>query len=437
MKRIIPLMLLVALCLTLIACTEAELPEVNEEIQGEEIQEEIEGETPEETPEEPVVPEEPETPDDIPEEPNVPEEPEEVIDYIKITVERDGEVREKIFDLSGLEAKPYEAPELTAPEDFDLGEYGLFVGMETGSYSTHGAIFSYGIITDETDSINEAVKIYDRLNEKYKINYPINETLISKYEYDSGKAEKVKRFLFESKIVYISEEADTLGNLSMTAKDGWVYDYGDDENDHFMNKYWDTRCDIIDPDGNIIYTAENENIEGESLEYGGFEELTRYYFGRYCRGSKFYIDANVSYENNIRRDDNVVYKKDHLFDSKKEPLMKINTETNLYCTIEDYDGEDIILLNIIKERTSITYILELNTFELFAIGEYMYNPIISLDKKYVAFVNDVWAIEEMKCGIYIRNLASGETVFFDCIETLADPFICNWINTNNIMGILE
>lgn len=86
---------------------------------------------------------------------------------------------------------------------------------------------------------------------------------------------------------------------------------------------------------------------------------------------------------------------------------------------------------------SRTYLFDLESQEMMHLGSYMFNPVISPDKTHIAFtspngtgsheyMSEMNKLSYMQSGFYIKNLATGETVFYPIIGTGFMYNIINW-----------
>jgi len=447
MKKLV--CLLVALCLTaaLFSCTDT--PETKQEEKTPSVTETpIEPTTPSEitTPDEITTPNEQEvTTQDTPETvtPTEPEvvEPDEVniANYIKIIAETNKEKSESFFCLDDINFKnSYVTRKLVAADHFNFGDYSLFIRIPTFVYSLIDIpVYSYGFITSSTANSSKSLEKYKKFNEKY-----IVEKTLPDGNLNGAKPGKPVFFAYydllaKSKIVYISEEADVIGRLSLTDGGSWVNETYEKDKDLF-GRTWNSIYEVLNPSGELICLYQQKNIDYQDLYCGGFFEM--FDMRNYSSNRKFYFSIESANSENAKTQDKYTVYNVKNGTPTKETLLNLTLISDKICSIKDYDGTSKLLISVYDDIEDYTLIYDINTKETELLEYNAYNATLSPDGNYLAytppFYTEEGEIYDKEKGFYIKEICTGKTVFYDYSDVITkhnnEYFFLGWIKENKL-----
>ncbi len=386
---------------------------------------------------------------------------------VELTVEYPQEFIQKEYDI-------YTIPELVDNEDFEWGEYALFGRSEYGGVVNATLMTSvphYYILSSDTKTVSEGEALYEKLNNKYLLEYTGERTALN---YENDLSEEYLDYLYKSRIVYISPDLDILERIYFLAKDTY-----------WRFEQWNTLCSLF-KNGDII---EEKEIRKDTNSYG-----TTYYdlFERYqCPDSDYIYDNEHnakslvfrktnfhSYEKEplpstyLNVNGNTVHTTDFIYrvysidDNKLKYIVNTNHFTRIQLSdseIEEYTSELIwhdgnrqlirftkakCALNeeirgyLVEAYTESLYLLELDSGKLAYLDDYTYYPHLSPDGKYLAYTDPGTVITDaqndpadiMPEGIYVKNLEKGKTTFFPNLEDGSRNSSISWINMEKLIN---
>ncbi len=372
-------------------------------------------------------------------------------DFVTIKTEKDGKTTELNFEIpSEIFNVPYGNPTFTSYEDFDFGDYGLFVGIVTHSHTAEQLPeYAYGLITSETANIDESLELYNTFN---KNNQAENKS--DKTEPLLMKSRFYEERMLESKVVYISEEADVLGKAVLIDGDGWSYEkipteddinYPSDYDEAFFERKWKARYDLTDREGNVINSLYNDEADMTFFNNYGFKEVpsheTRY---SYTINGRYKYTKEES-ETNYKKFTYKLFPLINRIDNEEQTEMKLTIESDVEWILTDYVEDKYLLFSLydtnnLFQKGRPLYLYDLMTSQLHLIEYYACHATISPDGKYIAYTSILYdergSLEwnNMKIGFYIKNLETGETVFYDCEDKLSMyiQFIAGWVKEENL-----
>ena len=278
MKKTLYLFLSLLLCFALFACTQepSATPNEVETATPEVTPNEVETVTPNEpevvTPNEPEVPAEPETPI----EPEVPTEPEE---NVIVLPEADENTKYITIDFpADFPEDPYAELNLVSPEEFEWGDYVPFIAtLDEGALKPP----VYSIISSVSPTLDEGVELYTKLNNKYLEIY--NGEKLPDW-YGKEMTDALSDYLYKSRVVYISPEADIIGRFNLIPK-----------NNYPSKERWSGQYDIF-LNGEIDHSFFHNNILDHMTTGSFYDYITpiKLYF-RNKAVDNVTIDSNFTY----------------------------------------------------------------------------------------------------------------------------------------------
>ena len=405
MKRLLILVLALTLCFA--GCKEEpKMPDTPEVKHTEEVKAPIE-----ETPEEPDGIEPTEEPDE-----NVIILPEPDENTKVITIEFPEDFPEE----------PYTEPELVSPEEFEWGEYVPFVRYNDYFFNSDNTP-NYAILSPKAPTLEEGKALYSLINEK------IFETLSD------------KNYLFDSNVVYISEEFDFSGSVGIKQ----------DTNGKYYSEY-----NIISKN-EVVCTLKKFDIKFDEFTLGGYysywEPISKYYLN--SNSIKYPDDISLSvfspntktmifYEENNK---NTYYFYDIL---KSRIALHLTLQNNSFGTTIRGNNCSKFLINYGKttenEYIDNLYLYDIETQKPTYLGNYMYNASLSPDGKYVFYTtpaeedlpdssckNATTLYESERSGFFIKNLQNNETVFYEVNDSWNTLGIIEWVNQENLTKAIK
>lgn len=357
----------------------------------------------------------------------------------------------KIDAPSELKFTPYTKPNLTDIGEFEFGNYMPFVKYSVRTVTAEMIpIFEYAFLGNGITNLQYGYEIHDLLNNKYKKTY----TVVDDFS-KSNTPEILRRFFYESRIVFISEDGNRFLNLSIL--DGGKSESGE--------QIWGRQLDIYSSN-DLIFSILNEGCD----ESGGNKiydvSLSHVLFdlqGFICVLENLNDESIINYYDNIESSIDFGYEQvlripnntNNIltYDREKEELriyslndmrlayiVKISENVQINQLLNGVDL--LITFNNYSEFCNYTYLFNLDNLEMRYLGNYMFNPVISPDKKYITytktngtgsheFITDVNNLNEMENGFYIKNLEKDETVFY-CLESTGEHGIINWVSENGL-----
>ncbi len=365
---------------------------------------------------------------------DVPEITEPEKDFTIIKVEKEGITTELTFEIPfELFGVIYTEEKLSSPEDFTFGDYGLFVGMATGTYSAEQIpMYSYGLITPNTKNIDDAMSLYNDFNDSHQIKPPSFAE-----EIDALEDFKFYRdFAEKSRVIYISEEVDTLGIAHAVDGGSFIYQNSKD----FFTRKWNSEYHLLDTETNKVTSYSKDGVGAWILNNYGFDEAPSDRSYNYTANGQFFVEKNPSYYIKDKTPVSyTLYKTEDRFVKTNEETLKLTVSSSVYWDIADYDGEKYMLLLAKERELYALFLYDLEENKLEYLQNNACHATLSPDGKYIAYTSPIeseWThlFGDMKVGFYIKNLETNETVFYDCEDKLRMyiQFIAGWINTNRL-----
>ena len=349
--------------------------------------------------------------------------------YVKIIIEKDGVEKEHLILLDEAELQSSYVPTELVPRDqFNFGEYALFVKIPTEVYSRHRTpIYSYAFITSNTSNSSEALNEYEGFNERYLIQEAIPDGEFGgiylnqpqENEYNEFLSNEFHKFLSKSKVVYVSEEGDVIGRHRLTDGGSWVNESYEKDND-LNGRVWNSVYDILDTSGQTLVFFEQKNVSQQDIP--GFDEL--FHLHRHSSNRKFYFYVEYHSDYSSTNDEYTVYTTKYGLPTE-DVIMKVTLISDTNCRVEDYNGSNKLVLGVSENEKSHLLVYDFDTNEtiiLEHINHYLwrsgtYNATLSPDGAYLAYTPQLYTEDgnfyTKKQGFYIKEIETGKTVFYD------------------------
>ncbi|MBR6632694.1 MAG: hypothetical protein IKL05_00140 [Clostridia bacterium] len=341
--------------------------------------------------------------------------------------------KEVYFVFPSINNKNYEEPEYVAIDDFVWGDYIPFVKTMVGRYANPGfAIYSYSFFTPETKTFKDGVDLYERFNNKYKVeNDVIGYSFMPSMSDIRNEENKVYReWLFESKIVKVSRDFKSIERLSYIPKD--IRDA-----DSLFSGVWQSKYEMLEQGrvGSTYFGKPNRGIGQALLNselYKRFEfadgsiprkifenEESLVFSAQYTSMEKSNTysllvvsksDLSIKYEITVPSlasfADMEEYYSLNVNDLVNERYMLVTVSKNYY---DSYDNHYEVL-----------YLYDIEENSLTLLQDFAYDAKLSPDMKYLVYTdyNAELSIPEQQKGVRIKNLEDGKTILFsyDIVE---------------------
>ena len=312
------------------------------------------------------------------------------------------------------EPEPYIKPVLVSPEEFDFGNYFWFV--DAGSLWHMNALpeYKYAIIGKGTNNINDGIKIFGKIQNKYYKKYDI-----PKSTYDGNLLDRIEimnKIISERQVLDISADGKRVLCLS--------YKYREGQPDYF--EYWDQLYEIYEND-TLVKSVVLENSLTDFFAATSY--MSGYFITTPSTIEKDGKTAYINFENGTESDlDEVshvknfdkttylsqIYKKN----SYKTYSLENGSLINEYTLKENreiicYIGNKILLTEKDNYSEGKVYLADPDGSNEIYLGSYMFNPVLSPDGKYLAYESKYYG-NEIDSGYYIKNLETGDTVYYEC-----------------------
>ena len=340
------------------------------------------------------------------------------------------------------ELEPYIKPNLISWEEFDFGDYFWVVLPTNTIYQSAGNLFDYkySILGENISSINNGLKIFEKIQNKYYKKYDIPNRVydINNTDWDA----EIKKILSERQVLNISADGKRVLCLS--------YQYRDDQRDYY--EYWDQLYEIYENDTlikSVLFEKKEYNdfyaddfratsyLNGYFITtYSTLEKESETTYMNFEKGMEVHL-GNIPYLKNL--DKTTYLSEDHNQNTYKIYSLEDGSLIKEYTLKENrkivcYTGDKILLTEkdkkIRSEDSNIdcvfynegkVYIADVNGSNELYLGSYMFNPVLSSDGKYLAYESyseEEWISEfcknDMLSGYYIKNLDTGDTVYYEC-----------------------
>ena len=331
-----------------------------------------------------------------------------------------------------LKVSTYQTPQLVAPEDFDWGEYMLFVQFEGGGFVKDDGYFNRAFLGKDVSDLQQGQQLYQAFNDLYKTVYP---PVSGTFEYDSyvlPDKEDLRKFLFESSVVSVSPDLKRVETFSHVYKGNTS---GETTLDLFWEK-WATEYKIYQ-DGQLDFSYQsptaNDFYDAADL-YGPYYYQTNR-FQDPVRYSGYPDWNNGKYLINRIRDDEKRQELYCIYSLEENRMLYQVTEAfDLSCEIDGHTvfaspnhfvvNDRYLLVDFWSTNEpenspyyihSVTsYLFDLQTGTWQHLEDFANYVVFSPDGKYMAYTN--WMSEntlpEQPEGFYIKNLENGTTTYY-------------------------
>lgn len=359
---------------------------------------------------------------------------------------------------------PYVKPDLVYIRNFEFGGYMPFVRYSVASMTAEKVpVYEYAFLEKNIQHLDEGNGLYEILNHKYEKNYPIVDSFKGRYSRESFPKKEILNYFYKSRIVFVSQDGKRVANFS-------VLDAG--KTGYNGEQAWGQQLDIYES-SNILYSKQ-QNSEGEYFSDNRMVYDVDYTYTLFdlqglllSSHSVINYDKNIEFKIETRQEDvlNTPNNTNYLLtiDRRKQELhiysfdemsldyiikipenLEVNqllNGSNLLVTFSDYKEQNF------KGFYNHTWLFNLDTLEMKYLGSYLFNPLLSPDGKYLAYVkvhgtgsheymDDINHFDEMDEGFYIQNLETGETVFYPVKGDGYEYDIINWVNEKGLEELL-
>lgn len=386
---------------------------------------------------------------------------------------------DEIFSISlpdDLGFSPYVSPDMAEKHGFEHGEYVLMVRASKHNFTAEMIpIFSYAFLGEEAESFEYGNKIYNDLVSIYSKQYPYVELPESYFDdEDDGQEEALRDYFFKKNIIFISSDATKV--LCQSHLFGGLLSYTDAGGRTLERKAWNKLIEIYDEKECIyerLYKDNNLNSATPYI-YDFFINHSVFDMNGYIIDDNIIIDYIKQEEKNIKEDDIIVLNIPNatnkfltesisgnkiyihsLLDGERLVTIKIPNNAKIYQFTKDEkivvsfqlsipSGGDDLEEFYTQENiySNNTYLMNLDGSNVQYLGDYMFNPHISPDGKYIAYTglsgtdhqeysNEYNRLEEMSDGFYIKNIETNKTIFYP-VEDTYEYKIVGWVNKKGL-----
>lgn len=329
---------------------------------------------------------------------------------------------------------------LVSSDKFVWGDYIPFSRTKQSVYASDRNryyFYDYGIFTSSAKSITEANYVYEKLRSKYQTKNSSNGFDISLFKIDSESIKnELSNHLCENKVIYISEEADKIGNLYIKNDSNFLLcNYVYELHSEYDVKSIEATTPLKDACGYI-----NHNNDYTFPEKTLPKNL-----------SGFVVVA-------CQNDDVIVTRKDDV--EQSATLYRLHTnDGELFCEVKvPYNKTNFVTLEqIVEDRyllfsvtendqeqaenalnyKTATYLYDIVSEKMTYLESNTYMPSISPDLKYLAYTDNFQNTESTIAeGFYIKNLNDGTTVFYEHADSGLYGVI-SWVNEEKLLELLS
>lgn len=372
----------------------------------------------------------------------------------KITLPtNDKDIKEIVIPFPDNFTFGYTEPEIVAPEDFDWGEYMPFVRYSVGSYGEVGSpVYTYAFFGEEIKNIDEGHELYEKLNGKYKktFEYSLDDTIDA---FPLSMQEVAVPFVAESRVIWISTDADVIGNYYLK-KSGIRGNYTNGDGTTWDIHTWNGKYELYEKE-KLISTHILEN----TFHYddgGFFNSYTGAYTPPEKKENASFNDIHNNSDATIRGLSKETY---GVYSSDEKLLYKITFDFDTEPIGRNYrinqiiDGRYLVITfysdMVTEETCHNVYLFDLETEKLSKINGYCFNPLVSPDRKLLIYSRETWRNTEvnsrinreydLKNGFYIKNIETGETTFYeyDAEQYSSSTQSINWVNEEKLKALIE
>ncbi len=284
--------------------------------------------------------------------------------------------------------EPFTELNLVSPEEFEWGEYVPLVqvsGIE--SLNASNSVVAMAILSRDASDFIEAREVYSDFNSRYLVEYKPEQD----YEIHGGHVldfPEIADYLYKSRIEYATEDLSRMVRCSVQVENETESRYSLSDS---------VRCDYIE-NGEVVYSNSSQ------YRYWFYDKRKIFRGSHYVGTTEFYKDCFLYADSS--NDKAELYSLD-------EVKMLYNITLPDKCYVESYNRNGMILENNSNASCEIYY-YNFHSGELTLIETYAFNSSLSPDGQYVAYTSLDYdtTIEGRENGFYIKNLKSGETVYY-------------------------
>lgn len=364
----------------------------------------------------------------------------------------------------------YDFSPVVSHSEFEYGEYVPFVRYAEGDgYAEAGSagsmpFYSYAFLTEDAERLNDGKVIYEKFNNKFLAQNNLSaEDLPRVHPFCFSEDDKFEalKFYNNSRVIYVSEDAKTVGNFMLIPNENkeesvlipfshYKYQiYRDGKNVETLIKetgeYYESYMDggILSGDNwgtRYSYVSEDspaykvEAPYAERIFVNNNSNAVMFADSEHFNGGKLYIcspdEKRMVYEITM-------------------PTMAGSVAEGHY-KVEQLIDSRFLLISLMREfpvngrphkanYLSVLYDLENGTYEI--LEDYVSNPVISPDGKYMAFIRTIANKEGFgysTLGFFIKNLENQNCLYYDYADTYgADYLKCGIIGWVSEAGLFE
>jgi len=345
---------------------------------------------------------------------------------------------------------PFESPVLTDFQDFTFGNYIAFVRFTTDVLTAEMIpLYDFALLGDEIWCLEEGNRIYNIINDNFEA---VNDTSQVTFISNDGRRIAVSTRLYNE-------------NFS----DWWPV-------------WWRGQVDIYE-DGKIIHSyIREDNSLMSQLPSDIMFDLDRYFVDI----AEGFGSASGLHQLLVNNSENAVHdlgpvnllrmpvntnsllnferslRDEHLNELRIFSLDEMNLdyviELPLNAFVNQFLHGQYLVITFYSHNVegqywarsihNHTYLFNIKTHEMQYLGCYMFNPVVSPVKRFVAFTDPIGSgsheymcefnnLESMARGFYIKNLETGKIAFYPIIGTEFMYDVVNWVNQAGINTILQ
>jgi len=366
-----------------------------------------------------------------------------------------------------LDFASYVKPNFTDYNNFTFGDYMPFVKYAV-TYLTNGShapVYEYAFLGHKSiGDLSQGNMLYNAVNDKYKVKQDAFDDLIGLD--DSSRSQSILKYYYESRIIYISEDGERVANLSLLS----------DGKEQTGYSLWKSKIDIYRRNEMIHSIKYPENERGA---YRIDDRLSRtlfdlagvsyynantniYAYENYADNIKYTVDGEyrnvLEIPNNSNKLLTAVWHENILYIHSLDDLhldyvvnIPLYTPNKSYAINQFLNDKYLVISHGVTDEHSdihnyyFTYLFNLETLEMNYLGNFMYNPVLSPDFKYIIYTanqepggyNDVSNLKDMGVGFYIKNLEINEIVYYPVNPAYNGNIdAVNWVNKRGIEGLI-
>ena len=353
----------------------------------------------------------------------------------------------------------YTPEALTAAKDFEWGQYVPFIQCNGQYYRRHMQYYDAGFLTSECTSLQDACRLYDKLNDQYLtqsdvVDLPFTDlptTTIEKGPKTLLGRSLYEDMLFRSHIVSLSPDLRRINKVS--------FSFQGDENTTSLvaRELWQDTYEVYQ-DGVLVHTYQQTNPAYENSDYFTYTTYETYFNVRPASPTDSipsWVEMQEKrYTLKTANEQVAVYS----YQAERYLIYSVSDMTLLYDitlvrTITEAEDRYMEIAQVVQDRYLLisasvgvdepdsyyncAYLYDLQTNEMTCLEDHAFNPSLSPDGKYLAyaaFFGEGIGIENgeeisMKQGFYIKNLQNDTTVFFE--DTAG--YIAGWVDEQILM----